>query len=104
MASEAVQAAMSRADEVLGSVAAPAPPETDAFSHFTLLGHVVQQCGRVVFCSSCSAFFVVPDGACRGLKESCKGRSKHPSTRSSQATKVKYALQGRPPKTGELLT
>ena len=105
VSSAAVAVAMEAAEEVLGPEPdeGRAPPATVLQERFKALGHVMEQVGRVLFCASCSAFTILPNGNLKGLGERCNGRSKHPSTRSSQATKIKYAARGLHPKTGKIL-
>eukprot|EP00959_Pyramimonas_sp_CCMP1952_P271830 5683698-Pyramimonas_sp.AAC.1 len=85
VASQLVQAALRAAEEVLGPEAEPAPPpQGAAFEQFRALKHQPEQCGKVVFCSVCPAFCIMPVGSARGLLAGCKGRSSNPSTRDSQ--------------------
>ena len=102
LASQSVQTALRAADGVLGAAIEP-PRDEEALAQFRALAHEVEQSGKVVFCSKCSAFCLVPGGTARGLLAPCLGRSAHPSTRASQVLKIKYASRGFHPKSGEAI-
>ena len=95
---------MSAAEGVLGPVSeAEAPPASILQERFSALGHQMEQSGRVLFCSLCAAHTVPPGGNLRGLSAKGNGRYEHPSTKSSQALKIRYAAQGLRPRTGKVL-
>jgi len=85
----------------------PSPPENPtgdgeaAMRGLSDRGHDMKRFGRVLICSQCSGFLILPHGVPRAFRDPCRGPSKVPSTRDKQNRKLNKAERGLHPTTGE---